>query len=113
MRVQTSIGIATITIERALGIECGDALHRTVLDVLEDGHRAVVVDLAAVSRVDAAGLGQLMSAFRSVRASDGALTLVASEHVRALLDVARVPSVIPTFASVSDAVANVARHCCA
>ena len=109
MLVQTSHGIATITIERSLGFACGDALHQTVRNVLDEGHRALVVDLTGVSRVDAAGLGQLMRAFTAVSERGGALRLaVAREQLRELLDIARVTSVIATYESAAEAAASLA-----
>ena len=107
MLVQISRGIATIVIERSLGFACGDALHQMVRDALDEGHRALVVDLTGVSRVDAAGLGQLMQAFAAVSDRGGALRLAVScGQIRELLDVARVTSVIGTYASATEAAAS-------
>ena len=109
MLVRTSDDITTIAIEQSLGIECGDALHRTVLDLLEDGQRAFIVDLLGVSRVDAAGLGQLVRAWTTVRATGGDLKVVVTrDQIRELLALTRLTSVVPTFASVADAAATFA-----
>jgi len=100
MFVRTADAITTIALDGSLDIACGDALHRTVLDLLEDGHRAVIVNLLGVSRVDAAGLGQLVRAFTTVRGAGGELKVVVRcDQIRELLERTRLTTVVPTYAS--------------
>ncbi len=107
MFVQTSDGITTIAMEHSLAIECGDALHRTVLDLLDDGRRALIVDLVGVSRLDAAGIGQLVRAFTAVRERGGALKVVVRcDQIRELLDRTKLTTIVPTFSSVDLALAS-------
>jgi anti-anti-sigma factor len=109
MMVRTSEGITIIALEGSFGIECGGALHRTVLDLLEDGRRAFIADLLGVTRLDAAGVGQLASAFRIVRANDGEMAVVVgSDQIRELLDVTELTRFVPTFASIAEAAAGLA-----
>jgi anti-sigma B factor antagonist len=63
------------------------ALRRDVRALLRCGARAIVVDLAEVSRIDAAGVGELIRAFNMTAAVDGALRIAnASAWVRQILE---------------------------
>jgi len=109
MFARTSDGITIVTLERIFGVECGDALYRTVLDLLEDGQRAFIIDLAGVTRVDAAAVGELARAFTTVRTNGGGLAVVVGcDQIRELLDVTRLTTFVPTFASIAEASARLA-----
>jgi anti-anti-sigma factor len=106
---RTSDGITTVTLERIFGVECGDALHRTVVDLLEDGQRAFIIDLARVTRVDAAAVGELARAFTTVSANGGGLVLVVGcAQIRRLLDLTRLTTFVPVFPSIAEASARLA-----
>lgn len=63
------------------------ALRHTVCDLLWRGERRIVVDLAAVSRIDAAGIGELIRAFNMTVAVNGAMRVVnATAWVREMLE---------------------------
>jgi len=51
-------------------------LRRQVRSLLTRGKRAIVVDLQRVSRIDAAGVGELVRAYNMVVAADGLLRIV-------------------------------------
>lgn len=109
MLVRTAPGITTIALLQSLGTQSGNALHRTVLDLLAEGERTLIVDLLAVSRIDAAGLGELVRSFTAVRTNGGEMAVVVDRgQIRALLDVARLTTVLPTFGSVAEAAAKLA-----
>ena len=109
MFARTSDGITIVTLERIFGVECGDALYRTILDLLEDGQRAFIIDLVGVTRVDAAAVGELARAFTTVRANGGGLAVVVGcEHTRELLDATRLTTLVPTFPSIAEASARLA-----
>ena len=55
--------------------------------LLRQGQRRIVVDLSGVSRIDAAGVGELMRTFNMAAAVDGALRVVnATAWVREILE---------------------------
>lgn len=63
------------------------AFRHTVCDLLRRGERRIVVDLAAVSKIDAAGIGELIRAFNMTVAVNGALRVVnATVWVREMLE---------------------------
>jgi anti-anti-sigma factor len=51
-------------------------LRRSVRSLLRRGERAIVLDLAQVRRIDAAGVGELVRAYNMTTAADGLLRVV-------------------------------------
>jgi anti-anti-sigma factor len=65
----------------------------------------VLIDLSRVSRIDSSGLGVLMSCYCHAVHNAGALKLLNPEpRVRQVLSVARIDSVVETFADESSAI---------
>ena len=62
-------------------------LQNTVWALLLRGERDIVLDLARVTRIDAAGVGELIRAYNMSTAADGSLRIVhATEWVREVLE---------------------------
>jgi anti-anti-sigma factor len=81
-----SQGSCTVHIEGALRVPVSRDLRRNVRTLLRRGERTIVVDLARVSRIDAAGIGELVRAYNMAGAVDGLLRIVdATEWVREIL----------------------------
>ena len=71
---------------RNLRVPVGGELQRSVHTLLRSGRRSIVLDLAKVSDIDAAGLGELVGAYNSTIAANGVLRIAnASLQVRELL----------------------------
>jgi anti-sigma B factor antagonist len=84
-----------------------DLLDAAVRRVTRPGPHRLVVNLGDVPSIDAAGLGALVSAYGVVRRNGGTLRLAhVAKRVHALLVVCRLVTVIETFESVEDAVAD-------
>jgi anti-anti-sigma factor len=65
-------------------------LRHRVRALLRDGERRIVLDLSAISRIDAAGVGELIRAFNMTVAVNGALRVVnVTGWVREILERAR------------------------
>jgi anti-anti-sigma factor len=61
-------------------------LRHNVHTLLRRGERAIVLDLAGVSKVDAAGIGELVRAYNMTSDKDGWLRIVhAKDWVREIL----------------------------
>ena len=60
--------------------EAGATLRNLVTDLLKNGHRKILFNLANVSYIDSAGLGQLVAAFITVRKQGGELKLSNLNH---------------------------------
>ena len=62
-------------------------VQNTVRALLLRGERDIVLDLAGVTRIDAAGVGELIRAYNMATAAGGSLRIVhASEWVREVLE---------------------------
>jgi anti-sigma B factor antagonist len=57
-----------------------EQVQRTLANVLEEGARAVVVDLMGVSFMDSAGLSVLISAAKAMRSRNGRLVVAADDR---------------------------------
>lgn len=63
------------------------ALRRAVASLLRDGERHILLDLAAVTDVDAAGIGELVRVSNLTTAAGGTLQIASARtSVRRLLD---------------------------
>jgi anti-sigma B factor antagonist len=72
-----------------------DELRR---EVLEQRDSRVIIDLSRVTRIDSAGLGQLMSCYSHLVKNRGALKVLnPAPEIRKLLDMTGLSTVIPTF----------------
>jgi anti-sigma B factor antagonist len=72
-----------------------DELRR---EVLEQSDTKVIIDLSHVTRIDSAGLGQLMSCYSHLIKNRGALKVLnPAPEIRKLLDMTGLSTVIPTF----------------
>jgi anti-anti-sigma factor len=70
-------------------------LRHTLRTMLRAGERAIVVDLSGVSKIDAAGIGQLVRAYNMTVAVDGELRIVrATAWVRHILERVRLFDVL-------------------
>ena len=72
-----------------------DELRR---EVLEQSDSRVIIDLSHITRIDSAGLGQLMSCYSHLIKNRGALKVLnPAPEIRKLLDMTGLSTVIPTF----------------
>jgi len=90
-------GIARLDLQGALTAEAairGGSLPAAVAQLTRQGFREIAVNLAAVTRLDACGLGELVRALRLARDHGARLTLVAPPpRVRRMLAVTRLDTV--------------------
>jgi anti-anti-sigma factor len=76
----------TVYMEGALRVPVSRDLRDNVRTLLHRGERAIVVDLARVSLIDAAGVGELVRAYNMTTARNGLLRIVhATGWVREVL----------------------------
>jgi anti-anti-sigma factor len=82
-----SPAICVVQLDGPLRVPVDGALRHRVRALLGRGHRDIVVDLARVPTVDAAGVGELVRAYNLTNAAEGVLRIVhASAWVRRLLE---------------------------
>ena len=79
--------VHTVHVEGPLQMPVSRSLRHNVHALLRRGERRIDVDLAAVSRIDAAGVGELIRTRNMMAAVNGALRVVnATAWVRQMLE---------------------------
>src|SRR5271165_4400848 len=74
-------------------------------EVLEQSDSRVIIDLSRVTKIDSAGLGQLMSCYSHLVRNRGSLKIVnATPDVRKVLDMTGISTLIPAFSDEQEAV---------
>jgi len=78
-----------------------------IKDLLADGQKRILLNLADVSYIDSAGLGTLISSYATVKRSQGQLKLVnLTNRVRDVLAITKLITVFDTYDSEADALAS-------
>jgi len=106
--------VAMVEASGRLCLESAPSLGDAVRDAIQMRGGRLVLNLVDVSRVDAAGLGELASAFRIVRAAAGEMKVVVrSSTVRDLLARTHLLGLYPTYETEAAALASfdVAQRC--
>jgi anti-sigma B factor antagonist len=76
-------------------------------EVLEQSDTKVIIDLSRVTRIDSAGLGQLMSCYSHLIKNRGALKVLNPKpEIRKMLDMTGLSTIIPTFHDEQEAVSS-------
>jgi anti-sigma B factor antagonist len=77
-----------IPVEEALQAPVNAQVRQRIHAVLRNGARRIRLDLSRLSSIDAAGVGELVSAFNATKAAGGVLDIAhASRRVRRVLEV--------------------------
>lgn len=74
-RQQQDVTIVDLSGQIKLG-EGSSVLRETVKDLLEKGRKKILLNLADINYIDSSGVGELVSAFTSVRNQGGELKLL-------------------------------------
>jgi len=86
------------------------ALREHMNELLEEGHRNFVLNLAGVPYIDSFGLGQLIIIWTSVQSRGGQLILLRpTDHVQALLQLTKLNSVFHISGEEAQAVRSARR----
>jgi len=74
-------------------------------EVLEQSDSRVIIDLSRVTRIDSAGLGQLMSCYSHLVRNHGSMKVVnATEEVRRVMDMTGISTLIRAYSNEQEAV---------
>jgi len=109
----TEVQVGDVTILRMSGrleLEEGDLTFRDYVELLVAGGRLkILLDLKAVTRIDSAGIGMLVSKYLSTQKRGGTIKLLhltrRSDH---LMDITRLATVFEIFDDEADAVRSFA-----
>jgi len=94
-----------------LDIEVAADFRNTLLSLIDQGQRQLVVDLGDVAFIDSSGLGALVSALKTLKRSNGSADVRLARvqpPVQSLLAIIRLNRVFASFASVDLAVQSFA-----
>jgi anti-sigma B factor antagonist len=90
-------------------IELGEGssvLRDTVKDLLAKGQKKILLNMGGVNYIDSSGVGELVSAFTSVRKQDGELKLL--KLTRKIRDLLQITKLYTVFEVLDDEAAAVA-----
>ena len=84
----------------------GDMLLKDKINsVINQGHKQILVNLAGVSYIDSAGLGEMVGAYTTVTRAGGRMKLVnLTKKLHDLLSITKLLTVFETFETEQDAV---------
>ena len=100
--------VMVLDLKGRLTIGEGDELLRETVDnVMQKGHRNLLLNLADVPYVDSAGLGEIVRTYTSVGRQGGKLKLVnLTKRITDLLTITKLLTVFETYESEADAVGS-------
>jgi len=80
-------------------------LRRTIRELLDRGHRKIILNLYDVDYIDSSGIGELVSGYTTVRGLDGELKLLyLTKRVHDLLQITRLFTVFDVRSDEEDAI---------
>jgi anti-sigma B factor antagonist len=95
-----------ISVGGEIDVYTAPKLREQIVQLVEDGHYHLVVDMEQVEFLDSTGLGVLVGGLKRVRAHDGSLRLVCTqERILKIFRITGLTKVFPVHGSVAEAVA--------
>jgi len=82
-------------------------VRNTVLDILKDGGKKIIVNLADVNYIDSSGIGELVRTYITVSSGGGQLKLLSlTKKIQELLQITKLLTVFQVYDSESAALAS-------
>ena len=105
---RSSGDVKILDLHGKLTIGDGDELLKDKINnLVQQGHTKIVLNLGDVPYVDSAGLGQMVSSYRTVTRSGGSLRLLnLTTRIREVLTITKLLTVFDTYESESEALAS-------
>ena len=104
VRIQPQGNAAVVTAERRLVVGNRQALKSAVIHELENGRRAVVIDLGETDLIDSGGLGVLVTLYRHAEELGGVLVLAnLNDELSGLLRLTKLDTIFTVAGTVQDA----------
>jgi anti-anti-sigma factor len=99
-------GVSVLSVQGKLVLGAASTSFREAVDeLLKAGNQRIVVNLSGVPFADSAGIGAIAVNFSNVKAVGGALAMAETQQpVRDMMEITRLASVIPLFASEQEAI---------
>ncbi|MEU9234488.1 STAS domain-containing protein [Streptomyces subrutilus] len=87
-----------------LDIDTAPHLRTQALDLIEQGHRHLILDLQAVTFCDSSGFNALVGIFRCAKAADGTLVLAAvPDRLQRMLNLTGLSALLPAHPTAAHA----------
>ncbi|HWC75958.1 MAG TPA: STAS domain-containing protein [Blastocatellia bacterium] len=101
-------GVSVLDLSGKIVLGEGDVqVRERIKDLLADGQRRILLNLADVTYIDSAGLGGLISAYTTTKREGGQLKLVnLTKRLQDLLAITKLITVFDTYENESDALAT-------
>ena len=101
-------GVTIVDLSGRITVDGAGVLRDTVKRLVENGEKAIVLNLARVNSIDSIGLGELVSGYVTLASQGGCLKLLlnAQKHLHAILEITQLNSVMEAFTDEADAVAS-------
>ena len=109
MQIERSIfqGTVVVRIEGRFEFGTRQDYKRLIGQIVQEGHRRLVVDLEGVTFLDSSALGRLLLTHQNFKLKKGTVSLVKpTGYVRQVIELANLPRVIPVFDSILEATAE-------
>ena len=104
--VQERNGHAVLAVQGEVDVYTAPQFREQLIQLVDQGHRNIVVDLEGVEFLDSTGLGVLVGGLKRVRSHDGDLSLVCTQ--RRILKVLEITGLTKVF-SIHDSVDSAVR----
>jgi anti-sigma B factor antagonist len=101
-------GVSILDLSGKVVLGEGDLqVKERIRDLLADGQRRILLNLAEVNYIDSAGLGSLISAYTTAKREGGSLKLVnLTKRIHDLLAITKLITVFETFDTEPEALAS-------
>jgi anti-sigma B factor antagonist len=105
-RVVNGVSVLDLSGKIVLGEGDGQIRDR-IKDLLADGQKKILLNLAEVNYIDSAGLGALISSYTTVKRQGGQLKLVnLTKRIQDLLAITKLITVFETYDNEEEAIAS-------
>jgi anti-sigma B factor antagonist len=113
MRIECSRkdDVTIVAVEGELDVATAPALQKRVKDMIEDGQIKLILDFSELAHITSSGLAVLAFCLRLLKPNNGRIAVAeATGIVKEVIEVwvGRNPQVVPTFATVEDALKSFA-----
>jgi anti-anti-sigma factor len=109
MQIERSVhqGVIVVKIDGRFEFSTRQDYKRLIGQIVQDGHRRLVIDLEGVTFLDSSALGLLLLTHQNFKLKKGTVSLIKpTGYVRQVIELANLPRVIPIFESIIDATAE-------
>lgn len=85
-------------------------LKHRIAELVEDGHRRIVINLGGVPYMDSSGLGEVVRCFTSAQRAGGQIKLASlSRRLIDLMNITKLNTILDTYESEADALESFAK----